>query len=292
LDDENKNESSGGFLTTIKLLIFVLVIILVARTFFIQAFSIPSNSMENTLEPGDFIFVNKIIYGPSDYNIIPFVNVKLPDLPFFGKPKKNDVIVFEYPGDRNELAPKTSENYVKRIVGEPGDTIWIKDRVVYVNGLQFPRPPKQRNSRNFSKPVDQQEAAIFPEGSGWNEDNYGPLVTPRKGMTIKLTPQNIRGWKTMIDREFNDRAVVCYNNKIKINGLETNYYTFRNDYYFVMGDNRDVSFDSRYWGFVPRNLIVGKAMIIYWSSDFGLHPFEFTNLKNLIRFNRIFRYIQ
>lgn len=288
----NRNKSSGGFLTTVKILFYVLIIIIIIRTFFIQAFSIPSNSMENTLTSGDFIFVNKIVYGPSRYNMVPILNVNLPKLPLYKQPKKNDIIVFEYPGERDGLYPKESEDYIKRIIGTPGDTVLIKDRAVFVNNIEFPKPKKILFSRNYSKPVDQQEDAVFPKGFGWNEDNYGPLIIPGKGITVKLTLENIRGWKTLIDREFGDRVVTYYDGKIKINGNETNYYTFTKDYYFVMGDNRDISCDSRYWGLVPRENIVGKAIMIYWSSDFSSRSFQFTNLKNLIRFDRIFRFIE
>lgn len=288
----NRNKSSGGFLTTVKLLLYVLIIIIIIRTFFIQAFSIPSGSMENTLVTGDFIFVNKIIYGPSSYNMVPFINIMLPKLPVYKQPKKNDVVVFEHPGERDQLYPKDSENYIKRIIGVPGDTILIKDRAVFVNNTEFEKPKKILFTRRNAKPADQSEEDIFPKDTKWNEDNYGPLVIPGKGTTIKLTLENVKGWKTLIDREFGDRVVTYYDGRIKINGNETNYYTFTKDYYFVMGDNRDQSFDSRYWGLVPRNLIVGKAIMIYWSSEFNIHSFQFTNLKNLIRFDRIFRFIE
>ena len=228
-------KSGNGFLATVKLLFYVLIIILIIRTFFIQAFSIPSDSMEGTLKTGDFIFVNKIIYGPTKFNAIPILNINIPSLPFFKKPKKNDIIVFEYPGDREQLFPVNDNNFVKRLVGSPGDTLQIKDKILFVNGVEFQKPKNELHSRNFSRAVNEIEDKIFPQNFEWNEDNYGPLVVPKQGMTIKLTQQNIRGWKTIIDREFMDRVVTFYNNKIKINGTETDQYTFRKKLLFCNG---------------------------------------------------------
>ena len=157
----DKNEASGGILTTVKILLYVLIIIIIIRTFFIQAFSIPSNSMENTLEAGDFILVNKIVYGPSQYNMIPLLDVMLPKLPLTHNPHKNDVIVFEFPGERDQLFPKTNDNYIKRIIGEPGDTVQIMDKEIFVNSVKFPRPKKILFSRQYSKPVDQKKKLYF-----------------------------------------------------------------------------------------------------------------------------------
>jgi len=154
------------------------------RTFVIQAYKIPSGSMEPTLLVGDHILVNKFIYGIK----IPFISKTL--IPI-GKPKRGDIIVFKYPLDKRK-------DYIKRVIGLPGDEIRIMDKKIFINGELF--------DGRFG---------VYDKSSG-RDDNLGPIVVPQNGL-------------------------------------------------FVMGDNRDHSYDSRYWGFVPLGLVKGKAIIIYWS---------------------------
>ena len=154
------------------------------RTFVIQAYKIPSGSMEPTLLVGDHILVNKFIYGIK----IPFISKTL--IPI-GKPKRGDIIVFKYPLDKRK-------DYIKRVIGLPGDEIRIMDKEIFINGELF--------DGRFG---------VYDKSSG-RDDNLGPIVVPQNGL-------------------------------------------------FVMGDNRDHSYDSRYWGFVPLDLVKGKAIIIYWS---------------------------
>src|SRR3990170_7903452 len=132
--------------------------------------------MENTLLVGDFLLVNKFMYGPSTPRNIPFTNIRLPyiSLPSIKEPKRGDVVVFDYPGDIEEIKQKEVLNYIKRLVGLPGDTILIKKQILYVNGVEFPKPndilvDQQSYNEKFA------EDKIFPKGSGWNRDNYGPI---------------------------------------------------------------------------------------------------------------------
>ena len=130
-------------------------------------------------------------------------------------------------------------------------------------------------------------ADIFPKGSGWNPDNYGPYRIPKKGDNINLTLDNIEKWRTIINREFMTESVTIREGKIYINGVESDHYTIQKDYYFMMGDNRDNSADSRYWGVVPRDLIVGNAFFIYWSWNPEIPFSDFLRLFASTRFNRI-----
>ena len=265
-------------------------------TFIIQNTRIPTGSMENTILVGDFVLVNKFIYGSSSPKYIPFTEIEIPffRLPAFKDPKAKDIVVFEYPGDRDQLvANELGVNYVKRCIGVPGDTIQIIDKVVFVNGKEFWKPTfvKYYQGRQGSflrpKPRGITEPRIFPKGVQWNEDNYGPLVIPKKGMTIPLNRYNVDQWRTTIDREFGKRVVELRGDVVTIEGIPVSSYTFKKDYYFMMGDNRDDSLDSRFWGLVPRDLVVGEAFITLFSWDREIPFSQLFKLLGSIRMDRI-----
>jgi len=181
-------------------IVVAVALTMVIRTFVIQAFRIPTGSMEDTLLVGDFLFVNKFIFGAP----IPFTDLRTPSL---RNPKPGDILVFKYPKD-------PSRDFIKRVVATPGDTVEIRDKQVVVNGVAQPQPFVKLSGGRL-QPRDYQNPTIFPPGAG-NKDNYGPYVLPP-------------------------------------------------GHYFMMGDNRDNSDDSRFWGPLDRNLIKGKAIFIYWS---------------------------
>ncbi len=269
-------------------------------TFIIQNTRIPTGSMEDTILVGDFVLVNKFIYGSSSPRYIPFTEISLPyfTLPAFKDPKPTDIVVFEYPGDRDQLEPnEKGVNYVKRCIGIPGDTVEIRDKVVFVNGKEFWRPPYIKYYRGMvgpnlrPLPKGYAEPRIFPPGMPWNEDNYGPLVVPKKGMTIPINIYNVEQWRTTIDREFGKRVVEIRGNTVYIDGHPASSYTFKKDYYFMMGDNRDDSLDSRFWGFVPRDAVVGEAFIILFSWDRDIPFSELFKLLASVRTDRILKLI-
>jgi signal peptidase I len=116
--------------------------------------------------------------------------------------------------------------------------------------------------------TDAETGDLYPLNAvtGWTRDNYGPVWIPKKGVTLKLTMKNIAIYERPI-RVYEGNDLVVKNNKIYINGKQTHYYTFKMDYYWMMGDNRHNSADSRYWGFVPEDHIVGTPIFIWWSHD-------------------------
>ncbi len=181
---------------TVEAVLIALVLALFIRTFVIQAFKIPSGSMEPTLLIGDHLLVNKFIYGIR----IPFTDVKLLS---FKKPERGSVIVFRFPED-------TSKDFIKRVIAVEGDTVEIKNKKLYINGKHL----KDTHAHFVEK-------SILPRTVD-PRDNFGPITVPKNSI-------------------------------------------------FVMGDNRDRSYDSRYWGFVDLKYVEGKALIIYWSWDSNYH---------------------
>ncbi|MBN2468475.1 MAG: signal peptidase I [Deltaproteobacteria bacterium] len=183
-------KSKSRFQEYFEAIVIALILALFIRAFVIQAFKIPSGSMIPTLLIGDHILVNKFIYGIR----IPFTDKKLFT---FKKPQREDVIVFIYPEDH-------SKDFIKRVIGEEGDTVLIKGKRVYINGEVYSDPCGHYMDDT-------------PGSGGFPRRDFGPITIPK-------------------------------------------------DSVFVLGDNRDNSRDSRFWGFVPLNLVRGKAFMIYWSN--------------------------
>ncbi len=213
----------------IKAVTTAIVLFLFVRTFFVEAFKIPTGSMENTLLVGDFLLVNKAVYGAE----VPMTGTRLPALT---QPHRNDVIVFFPPHD-------PAKNYVKRLVGLPGDTLEMRDKVLFLNGEPVVEP-YARHIDGFSDPSDarmmwQTNYLVLGKWNWGNyrptRDNWGPLVVPEGK-------------------------------------------------YFALGDNRDYSEDSRYWGFLDASSIRGRPMFIYYSFERASSPFSWISS---IRWGRI-----
>ena len=248
--------------------------------------------MENTILVGDFVLVNKFIYGSTSPRYIPLTDIAIPyfRLPAIRDPHRGDIVVFEFPGMRDRLkAADIGVNYVKRCIGLPGDTIQVIDKVVFVNGKMMHIPTHIKYMSPFPKPKDIPEPRIFPKGMPWNEDNYGPLIVPKKGYTIKLDISNVERWATEIDREYGKRVVSVSGNQVEIEGKPVTSYTFKKNYYFMMGDNRDDSLDSRFWGFVPRDAVVGEAFITLFSWNRDIPFTDFFRLIGSIRLDRVLK---
>jgi signal peptidase I len=282
----NNKKQKNKTIKYIKDLLLTLIMVVFIQSFFIQGYATPTGSMENTILVGDKMFFNQFIYGASSPRTIPFTDIKIPyfSVPAVREPKRGDIVNFEFPGMRDEVKSPIYKQLLKRLIGEPGDSIQIVNKVLYINGVVYTNP---EYSIFVSKapPNTLPNIDIFPKGSGWNEDNYGPLVVPKKGDAIILTKDNTMRWDTFIRRE--GHKFETYNWKIYIDGNETNNYIVERNYYFMMGDNRDNSLDGRFWGFVPRENIVAKALIIYWSWDSNIPWARFGDLVGSVRWYRI-----
>jgi signal peptidase I len=340
-------------------IVFAVVAATLIRWVFMEAFTIPTPSMERSLLVGDYLFVSKINYGPRTPKTplqVPLTHQKiwftelpsystLIQLPQFRLPglqdiKNNDVVVFNYP-EEMEYPTDLKTNYIKRCIGIAGDSIELRDMKVFVNGKHAPDPPKTQysylinsegglNSKFFDKykiyeprggpqnylvniepeiaeeiktlpyiknitlwkqTPGQAEPDIIPQSPlfKWNRDNFGPLYIPKKGDEIEMTEKNITLYRKYIERYEDHESVEVKDGQLFIEGKKTEKYTFKQNYYFMMGDNRHNSLDSRYWGFVPEDHVVGKALLIWMSVDKDKSLFSITEK---IRWNRLFNIIE
>jgi len=247
-DDRRTARVMGSDVTgSIQSLLGTVVIAVFVITFIVQAFQIPSPSMENTLLVGDYLLVNKLCYGgggPGDY-FMPYHRVQ-----------RGDIVVFHYPVD-------PSQHFVKRVIGVPGDRVRLVNKQVLVNGVPLKEP-----YAHFSRAADD----VF-------RDNF-----PRLGVTPGETPE----WWLQLRKLVEDGQLIV-----------------PEGHYFVMGDNRDNSSDSRYWGFVPQANIIGRPLVIYWSvraegdptapSSVGDRLYHFayvvTHIFQITRWNRTLRLV-
>jgi signal peptidase I len=272
-------------------LVFAAIIAVILKLFLIEAYRIPTGSMEETLLVGDFLLVNKFVYGATTPRNIPFTEIRIPfyRFPALRSPHKGDVVVFDFPGNRDEVQSPEMVNYIKRLVGEPGDSIQIINKQLFVNGKSFPNPEHSKFSSGEQNPR-LTDPRIFPKNSGWNEDNYGPLRVPKEGDIITLNSGNFDVWKMFIIKEGHKPTIS--DTVVYLDDKPVTEYKVERNYYFMMGDNRNNSLDSRFWGFMPKENIVGEALIIYWSWDPNIPFTRFGELMRSIKWDRIAKVIR
>jgi signal peptidase I len=213
----------------------VILLVFLLRSFLVEPFKIPSGSMIPTLLVGDFILVNKFTYGIR----LPVANLKVLDL---NTPARGEVMVFRFPEN-------PSLDYIKRVVGTPGDTVAYRDKQLFVNGEAVPTAP-QADFQYAEGGLNYVRVKRFSESLG--EHTHDVLVNPELP-TVQLV--GVRQFPFRENCRYDEAGFEC---KVP------------EGHFFLMGDNRDSSSDSRYWGFVPERNIVGKAFMIWWNfSDFG-----------------------
>jgi signal peptidase I len=402
----DKKEKSSAAHEWLEAITFAVIAATIIRTFFLEAYTIPTSSMEKSLMIGDYLFVSKVNYGariPMTPISFPFAHNALPGtrntrsyldwltypylrLPGFSHIQRHDIVVFNFPegdtvcsnpgmdnpgyyafcrdygrqyvldnkpiqmpgGDETSgpllIRPvDKEENYIKRCIGTPGDTLTIGHSQVYIDGKPDEIPGESQYAydvttrggeplgRLLNEKLDITEQ-FYPDPSGkpntyvyfltrgdvdilkqsgdvvsvtplvqdsgiydhsifpfaphykWNVDNFGPLYVPKEGATIKLDTGNLHMYRRIISAyEHNDLEV--NGATIKINGQVANSYTFKMNYYFMMGDNRHRSEDSRFWGFVPEDHVVGKASFIWMSLK------ENSTFSKKFRWKRFFTFV-
>jgi len=282
------------FLSWVKTILGAIIVVMILNGLLIASFVVPTGSMERTVMTGDFLFVNKFIYGPSTPQVVPFINMLLPfyKFPACKDPEKGDVIVFIFPGNRDEVKSKEFQYYLKRCVATAGDTLQVINKKLYVNGIFQPLPKYGMYNKNaHDNPYD--KFRTFPVGAGYTANNYGPIRIPKIGDTIRLTGDNWRQWEIFIKREGHD--ITYDGQQILIDHKPSDIYIVERNYCFGMGDNRDNSLDSRFFGFIPYENVVGTPMIVYLSlpdrDEVGRPLSLFERILNM-RVNRIGKIIE
>lgn len=405
----SKSRAVRTVMSWVDAIVYALILVYFVFTFVGQNYQIPTGSLEKTLLAGDYLWVNKMSYGPRVpmtpihfplvQNTLPILNTKSyvewPNWKYhrlkgLGNVQTGDIVVFNFPaGDTVAVKVQNPdyytlvraygrdailahpevfgeviyrpvdrrENYVKRAVGLPGETLKITDGQIYIDGKKQPMPAdaqfnyyvltdrtiseseweqlgvarddrrvmgQEEINRDYFKlgtagisvsegkvlynvpltaamtaamkalpgvksvtrVIPDPEPDLFPQdiATGWTRDNYGPLSIPKKGMTVKLTAENWPLYERIIrNYEYHTDSYVK-DGRVYVDGKPADSYTFEMDYYFMMGDNRDNSLDSRYWGFVPEDHIVGKPMRVLVSFDKDKSIFD-----GGIRWNRILK---
>jgi signal peptidase I len=240
---EKTAKKSGGLGETVSVIVQALILALVIRTLLFQPFSIPSGSMRPTLLEGDYLFVTKWAYGYSRHSL-PFSPNLFSGRIFGSDPERGDVVVFKYP-------PNPSLDYIKRVIGLPGDRVQMIDGVLHINGVAVKREKTgEINNPDITeenRPVDVYRETL-PNGVSYD--------------TLDLTPNGISD--------------------------QTREFTVPEGHYFMMGDNRDNSADSRVFGFVPAENLVGRANIIFFSIADGSSPLEIWKWPTDMRPSRLF----
>ncbi|HSW55639.1 MAG TPA: signal peptidase I [Ignavibacteriaceae bacterium] len=273
-----------------KILFLVAIIALIIKAFAIDAFQIPSSSMENTLQPGDFILANKFAYNIATPREIPIADIHIPQYKLFevGKPEINDVIIFEFPPGFENDSLRGGSKYVKRLIAGPHDTLKITEGNIFVNGKTI-QLPETFKTLKYEEQSWIQDAIIYPPGAKWNRVSYGPIIIPAKGDTIKITPENFERFQSVIVMDHGERSLLSEGTIVTLDGRAISEYVLKQDHYFVIGDNFETSMDSRHFGFITDNMIVGKALFIYWSFDSKKVAPGPLGFLSAIRADRIFK---
>lgn len=250
------------------------------KSTFIDSYSLPTSSMENAIFPGDYILVSKINFG-----------IQLPYLKSYllryNKPNYNDLIVYELPLISVYGKFIGYAKYIKRCSALPGDTLKIENQTVYLNG-KAQTPPYTLKFISSVERSGLPNPKIFPNGSDWNEDNYGPVRIPKSGDIVIIDSSNYSMWENVVKNEGHSIRI-SDDNKIYIDDkeLKDNKYKIQKDYIFVLGDNRNNSLDSRFTGFVSLDEVVGKVYSVYFSLDKEVSLFNIYEFVNSIRWDRI-----
>ena len=298
-----------------KAIVFIVLTVLLVKVTVLEAYIVPTGSMENTIMTGDFLIGSRFVYGmrTPDWIGIPYTDIGffIPYIKFpeFKIPTTGDVLIFKYPRDKYV-------KYVKRCVAGPGDTLIVQQKKLYVNGVEI---PMWENGKYLTAPMQKnfrQSDIFLSSETNINKDNIGPIYVPKSGDVFQIHEET--NWRFLLPIILmEEHAATLENNEVEyeftlqdpnelfrrkgkedvyenyfpkgplltpwskaikdedfqflvIDGIpasEWTEYKVSQNYYWAMGDNRDNSLDSRYWGYIPENNILGEALFTYFSLD-------------------------
>ena len=298
-----------------KAIVFIVLTVLLVKVTVLEAYIVPTGSMENTIMTGDFLIGSRFVYGmrTPDWIGIPYTDIGffIPYIKFpeFKIPTTGDVLIFKYPRDKYV-------KYVKRCVAGPGDTLIVQQKKLYVNGIEI---PMWENGKYLTAPMQKnfrQSDIFLSSETNINKDNIGPIYVPKSGDVFQIDEET--NWRFLLPIILmEEHAATLENNEVEyeftlqdpnelfrrkgkddvyenyfpkgplltpwsktikdedfqflvIDGIpasEWTEYKVSQNYYWAMGDNRDNSLDSRYWGYIPENNILGEALFTYFSLD-------------------------
>ena len=262
-----------------SILLGIFVLLIVCLSFQVGAFTsfrIPTDSMQPTLQPGDNILVNKSIMGARIFNIWDAAEdkeVEIHRLPGIGIVKRNDVLVFHYPypHKNDSLSMHLLKYYVKRCIALPGDTMGIRQGYYYIKGVDEPIGNIQAQNRIAR--LDKEDArSIVMDAYPWDKymnwtiQDFGPLHVPASGQTVVMDSTAVKLYRNLVEWE-QKKPLTRKENQVYLGDSLIQEYRFRENYYFMGGDNMENSEDSRYWGLLPEPYIVGVATRIWKSVD-------------------------
>ena len=275
----------------IALLLVIIVLTVIMKVFLFASFKIPTPSMEPAIMAGDFIIVNKLLMGPRVYENWGFLNgkkTKMKRIPGISKVKRNDVLVFDFPYVApGKIRQGGSVFYLKRCVAIPGDTFQIENGIYKVKGvnevlghIERQRELSEKDDNSFNEDMQN----IFPNDTmhyRWTMKNFGPIYVPGKGDKVDIDSMSVLLYKNLIEYETGKKVTIA-NGLVLLDGVIMNSYTFLQDHYFMAGDLIHDSQDSRYWGLLPDDLVVGQATVIWKSEDMRTKKFRWSRfLKNI-----------
>jgi signal peptidase I len=243
------------------------------------------------LRAGDQVLVSKPVYGPRRFNLFATLRneqVEIYRLPGIRKVKRNDVLVFNFPHPNSwdKIEMHILKYYIKRCIGLPGDSLEIRNGFYHVRGFESSLGNVESQQKVSGRTIESFDKAVyhtFPYDSAgnWNIKDFGPLYIPKKGDVLPMNPAQFLLYKKLIEWE-QQAVLTCKDSTVCLNDRAMASYQFQKNYYFMAGDHTEDSRDSRYWGLLPEEYIVGKAWMIWKSNDVHTGKIKWERVFKLI----------